>query len=223
MALQDSGDRVLFSVNRFVYTCANDHFLGSGFEWTADFAMESLRLLHNWFARLGNSVRFSLVIRRMDDWIRSQTQRRGADQLEVLHRRLDGFPLLLETCRELAISVFEMGDVVRAMNQGQFEFESVVEPLSTGRLREMEREAASKSSVLAPGPTPTPALFRARRFVEYLRERDPVKRTSLVRSIGYLPVRMSALLPVIGRQIRQDCDGIVLNNARICANPNGES
>jgi len=216
MALQDNGSRMLFSINRFVYTCANDHFHGTSFEWSTECAMKALRLLHEWFGALGRPVRFMLVIRAIDDWIQSQMQRRGADQTRVVRRRLEGFPVLIQNCRELGIPVFEMNEVIRTINAGSLDFDQALRPLPAADLGEWLHQVDARQAALQPRqPTVAPKMFRAGRFVQYLREKDPIKRTSLVRSIGYLPVRMSPLLPVIGRQIRRDCDGVVLNNARI--------
>ena len=216
MELQDHGGRTLFSINRFIYTCANDHFSGQGFEWDIDCAMESLRLMHDWFGRLGHPADFVLVIRRLNDWVKSQMFRRGADKAEVVKRRLEGLPLLLKTCAELRIPVFYMDDVIDAINAGELDFERKAAPLDGEELASAGAQAAELiSSLPEKVGAPAPKLFRVGRFVEYVREKDPIKRISLVRSIGYLPVRISDYIPIIGRKIQDDCDGVILNNARI--------
>jgi hypothetical protein len=178
--------------------------------------MESLRLLRQWFGLLGRPVRFMLVVRGIDDWVQSQMLRRGADQTRVVRRRLEGFPVLLRNCRELNVPIYRMDEVIRVMNAGSLEFDQALQPVPAGDLERWVRDADIQQAALQPRqPAAAPKMFRAGRFVQYLREKDPIKRTSLVRSIGYLPVRMSPLLPVIGRKIREDCDGVVLNNARI--------
>jgi hypothetical protein len=58
-------------------------------------------------------------------------------------------------------------------------------------------------------------MFRPGRFIEYVRERDPLKRLSLVRSIGWVPVAAAPLIPVLGRMIREDYEGVALNNGSV--------
>jgi hypothetical protein len=222
MSLQDHGRRTLFSINRFVYAGGNGHFHGTGFEWNNECAMESLRTFHAWSGRLDRAIRFALVIRPIPEWIRAMSLKRGTDRTDTVSRRVNDLPLLLNTCQLLGISVHWMGDVVECMNGGIMDFEDHLNPLSRDEIGRVIEEAQSYSKKQKIKPAINMgSIFRWSRFLEYLREKDSIKRTSLVRSIGSLPLRMARVLPVIGPQIRRDRDGTVLNNARIHSHNGG--
>ncbi|MBN2583285.1 MAG: hypothetical protein JXL80_09460 [Planctomycetes bacterium] len=213
MSLQDAGDRSLFSVNRFVYTLRYD-FLFEEFHYTIEHAIESLRLLHEWVHRLGVDPLFVLVVREVPGWIASQFAMYGRQAGDMIAARLRDLPPLLAAVGQLGVPVYRMKDVISAFDREDYDLAGGLEPLGGDRLDAMAAEALQQLDDIRPTGDPPPQ-FRLGRFVQYLRERDPIKRTSLVRSIGAWPQNHSGLIPVLGRRIRADYDGLVLNNARV--------
>ncbi|NIA20826.1 MAG: hypothetical protein GWP05_02395 [Anaerolineaceae bacterium] len=213
MALQDAGRRSLFAVNRFCYTIRYD-FLFKQFQYTIEHAIEALQLLHEWVHAVEPEALFVLVIRKAPEWIASQFAMYGPQAEDMIARRLKDLPPLLEAVRRLGLPVYLMGEVIAAFKHKDYDLSRGVLPISGG---ELDSIAGSVDEHLANIHLPGVSVrrFRLGRFIQYLGERDPINRTSLVRSIGAWPQNYAGFLPLLGRRIRADYQGLVLNNARI--------
>jgi len=214
MALQDHGDRILFSINRCVYTNRYE-FLFEEFKFTIHHAIEALRQFHAWVCRTEEDPVFVMVIREVPDWVESHLLLWGDRERETIRQRLDDFPVILGAVRGLGIPVFYMHDVIRMMNEGVLDFEDHLAPLSDAESDAACRRAADQLSrgLVLRGRRAPP--IRWGRLLQYLREKDPIKRISLVRSIGTFPLNRAGLIPFLGKRIQEDYEGTALDNARI--------
>lgn len=215
ISLQDDGGRCLLSVSRFVYTNSY-RFPFKEFEWTIDHAVESLRLLHEWLALTGHEVTYVMVMRKIPEWIKSQMMLQGASWKEDIVKRIWETPVVLKTCQDLQVPVFWMEDVIREMNGGRLEFENFLEPLLVDEIQSLWGNPEKYTRYAdAYAKNVKPKKFRLGRFIQYTAEKDPIKKISLVRSIGWAPIAMAKYLPFLGRRIREDFDGVALNNAKL--------
>ncbi len=213
MALQDTAGRRLFSINRFCYTISYE-WLFNNISYTIDHALDALGLLYDWMRQYDSNSSFLLVVRDVPGWIDSLFMLWGAENHPRVAQRLAEIPRLLDWCRLKEIPVFWMKDAIRAMNEGDLEFERRIVPLADKDFDRIGRSLAACREKLSTWPCPQNAI-RFGRLLSYLKERDPVLRTSWVRSVGSLPLRMAKWLPLIGRRIQEDFDGLILNNAKI--------
>jgi hypothetical protein len=142
----------------------------------------------------------------------------GRRGLRFVRERLEDFPQIMEACSRLRIPVYDMPKAIAAMSRGELEFYEAIEPLTESEVERLCREARDALPTLAE-QRGTSFLFRPGRFMEYLSETDPLKRLSLVRSIGRLPVAATGVLPVLGKMIRKDYEGVLLDNSRIDLEP----
>jgi len=214
MSLQENDGRCLFSVNRFVYT-GSYKFLFKDFEYTIHHAIRALTLMHEWMARSEYDPLFMLVIREIPEWIKSQFVLMGDDKdsRDQAIKRLEELPVVLKTCQNLKIPIFFMRDVIKEMNENKLNFESALKPLSDSVIEEICNTVKFHMSDIE--------VFRQRdntkkyfkRFLQYIVEKDPFEKISLVRSIYRLPIPRR--IPYLGRRIQADYDGVILNNARI--------
>ncbi|PIQ85240.1 MAG: hypothetical protein COV74_09795 [Candidatus Omnitrophica bacterium CG11_big_fil_rev_8_21_14_0_20_45_26] len=218
MARQDNRDRSLFSINRFIYTCSYD-FLFKDFEWTIHHAVQALRLLHEWAFRLkGYEPQFVFIVRSIQDWMISQMAMMGKRSLSFLERRLNDLDIILTSCQVLNIPIYAMGSVIRAMEEEGLEYEKIVKPLRADDIAAMRKEIKDGIQPLTNGSKPLRlpnSRFRIERLIQYLKEKDPIKRISLVRSIGSIPLKLSKCVPFVGPRIQSDFEGVALNNAKI--------
>jgi hypothetical protein len=213
MSHQDNGDRTLFSINRFVYTCRYEHPF-KDFVYTIDMAAQSLERFEQWLANGPYEHRSSLLVREIDEWVKSQLQMYRRDGDRFVRPRLEDFPQVMATCERLGIRVFDTAAAIATIKTGELEYDSAMEPLPQTQIDRLKaRSTAALVSFTAQHTTG--AMFRPGRFMQYVSEKDAVKRLSLVRSIGWLPVKVAPVLPVLGRMIRKDYEGVVLDNARI--------
>ena len=213
MACQDNGDRTLFSINRFVYTCRYSHPF-TDFVYTIDMATRALGLFEEWLARGPYEHRSSIIVRDIDAWVQSQIQMQGRGGLTFVRERLEDFPKIMAACSRLDIPIFDTPAAIDAIKNGELEFDRTLAPLPQARVAAM-CEAATSALANLREKRSSASMFRPSRFVQYVSEKDPVKRLSLVRSIGWLPVKAASVLPVLGTMIRRDYEGVVLDNARI--------
>jgi len=212
MLLQDCEpeERSLLSINRFIYTTSYD-FLFRNFEWTIENAVESLGLLHSQFASSGYDPVYVMVIRNIPDWIDSQVKMYGKIRKDLIIRRTQEIPIVLGTCFDLDIPIYYMKDVIRNIKDGKLDFEIHMPSISRKEIDEIIRNL---SSITMPNMGAHPKYFWGTRFIQYFREKDAIKRTSLVRSIG-TSRNVLERIPIIGKQIRDDYNGIILNNAKL--------
>ena len=213
MDLQDAGGRRLFSINRFCYTISYE-WLFSNISYDIDHAMEALGLLCDWMREYDPNASILLIVRDVPEWIDSLFMLWGAKNRPRVAQRLLELPRLLDACRLRGIPVFWMRDAVNAVNEGVLDFENRIAPFADDDFERMARSLAACREKLTDWPS-RQNVIRFGRLLSYLRQRDPVLRTSWVRSIGTLPLRMSKYLPFIGRRIEEDFDGLILNNAKI--------
>jgi len=213
MDLQDTGGRRLFSINRFCYTISYE-WLFTNITYDIDHAMEALGLLCDWMRQYDPNTSIVLIVRDVPEWIDSLFMLWGAKNRPQMAQRLLELPRLLDWCRLRGIPVFWMRDAVRAVNEGVLDFETRISPFADDDFERMARSLAACREKLTDWPS-RQNVIRFGRLLSYLRQRDPVLRTSWVRSIGTLPLRMSKYLPFIGRRIEEDFDGLILNNAKI--------
>ena len=217
MSRQDNEGRTLFSVNRFIYTCRYS-FSFSDFCYTISHAIEALNLLEKWLAQGPYQNKTVMIVREIDEWVRSQIQMQGVKNIGFVRERLEDFPIVMQACRQLDIPVYDMAQAIEAVASGHLEFDVVIKPLPAPAIQTLSDNAAIALSGLATQPD-TNSMFRPKRFFQYLSEPDPIKRLSLVRSIGWLPVAVAGLVPGLGKTIRQDYEGVVLDNGRIRLGP----
>lgn len=211
---QDNGGRILLSVNRFVYT-TNYEFLFKDFKWKIEHAERSFRLLYKWISLCGYQFSFAMVIREISSWIKSQLKMYGKESKIRIVRRLRETPAILETCRDLHVPVFMMEDMIRSINSGDLEFENVLTPLQQDEIDVMWKNLEKYENLIDKVSSDSPKSLRAWRLVQYLLEKDPIKRISIVRSIGSFPTKILRYIPVLRRSIQDDYEGIILNNAKI--------
>jgi hypothetical protein len=213
MAHQDNGERTLFSINRFVYTCRYSHPFRD-FVYTIPMAMRALELYEQWLLRGPYEHRTSLIVRDIDPWVKSQIQMQGRGGLRFVRERLEDFPHVMQTSLRLNISIFDTPAAIDTIKKGEPEFDRALQPLPQPHIERLCAEAANALAHLD-GQRVSAAMFRPQRFMQYVGEKDAVKRLSLVRSIGWLPVAAARMLPVLGPQIRKDYEGVLLDNSRI--------
>ncbi len=213
MRLQDASGRRLFSINRFCYTISYE-WLFSNISYSVDHALEALGLLCDWMRQYDPSTTVVLIVRDVPSWIDSLFMLWGAKKRSRIARCVREMPTLLDWSQRNHVPVFWMSQAINAVNEGHLDFEERISPFATEDFSQIARSAASCLEKLSTWPCPRNAI-RMGRLCAYLSQRDPILRTSWVRSIGTLPLRMSGYLPFIGRRIKQDFDGLVLNNARI--------
>lgn len=218
MAHQDNGERTLFSINRFVYTCRYTHPFRD-FVYTIDMATRALAMHEQWLARGPYRHRTSIIVREIDDWVKSQIRMQGRGGLRFVRERLEDFPHIMAACKRLGIPIFDTPQAIAAVKKGDLEFDLAIAALRDAQIGTM-CEASALALAQLREQRSAGAMFRPARFIEYVSEKDAVKRLSLVRSIGWLPVKAAPLLPVLGTMIREDYEGVVLDNGRIDL-PNG--
>src|SRR5688500_9452470 len=97
MAHQDNGTRTLFSVNRFVYTCRYTDLLAN-FVWSISMATRALALFEEWLTRGPYEHRTTIIVREIDEWVRSQLQMYGRGGVGLVRERLEDFPQIMEAC-----------------------------------------------------------------------------------------------------------------------------
>jgi hypothetical protein len=217
MSKQDHEDRTLFSVNRFIYTCRYSMFF-SNFCYTISHAVEALNLLEKWLAQGPYRSKTVLIVRDIDGWVRSQIQMQGVKNIGFVRERLEDFPAVMDACGRLDIPIYDMAHAIEAVSGGRLEFDEVIKPLPASAIRTLRANAAV-ALIGLPTRTGKGSMFRPKRFYQYWSEADPIKRLSLVRSIGWLPVALAGLLPVLGKTIRQDYEGVALDNGRVRLGP----
>ena len=209
LELQDiKQDKELFSVNRFIYTMNYD-FLFDGFEWSSEHALEAcdsyLELLKPY------TTRNILIIRKYPDWISSRLKMLGGDRLVKESKSLS---MLTKRFFELGIPIYYMNEVIDVVKKGNVKFWNFIEPLTSDEVKIFCEQADKDVSRLAI-KTKRNSLFRPRRFIQYLFERDDFRRLALVRSFGSLPFKFFHLIPVLGERFKRDINGSILNNAKI--------
>ena len=215
LALQDAGEKTLLSINRFIYTLSY-RFIFKNFGWTIEHAMASLRLLNQWLKEGGYECQYSMVVRQNPQWMYSRLSLMGTRQRDHIIDTLSETAQTLDLCYELNIPIFWMEDVIEQINQGYLDYEQRLPPLSREDLRDHWYQTGRYFDILKNIKKQHPAWLRWDGFVDYLKEKDPVNRTSLVRSIGTLPLVFSKYFPfALGKQIRQDMDAALINNAKI--------
>jgi len=217
MSRQNNEGRTLFSVNRFIYTCRYS-YLFNDFCYTISHAIKALDLLEKWLGQGPYQHRTVMIVRDIDEWVRSQIQMQGAKNIGFVRERLEDFPAVMAACGRLDIPVYDMAQAIAAVTDGKLEFDQAVDALPATAIQALCARAGAAMNGLPARPT-RGSPFRPRRFVQYLSEPDPIKRLSLVRSIGWLPVALAGLLPVLGKTIRQDYEGVALNNSSILPGP----
>lgn len=214
MSLQDSGDRHLFSINRCFFTNRYE-FLFEKFKFTIEHAIESLRLYREWVLKTEENPAFALVIREVPDWVSAHFLLWGDREKEMILHRLADFPIIVRAVRDMGIPIFYMKDVIETMKGGELDFETHTKPLAH---EEIEVACRAISDLLAGGVVfqkTTAPRVRWGRLFQYLAETDPIKRISLVRSVGTLPLNYFGYIPWLGRRMQEDYEGTALNNARI--------
>lgn len=214
LARQDHADRTLFSINRFIYTCRYS-FPFKDFCYTISFATQALKLLEKWLGQGPYRHNTVMIVREIDEWVRSQIQMQGAKNIAFVRERLEDFPVIMAACSQLNIPVYDMAQAIEEATSGGLEFDEKITPLSMDAIETLNANAATALSSL-PTQATSGSMFRPKRFLQYLSEPDPIKRLSLVRSIGWIPVAVSGLLPVVGKIIRRDIEGAALDNSKIC-------
>ncbi|MCE5325929.1 MAG: hypothetical protein LLG01_05895 [Planctomycetaceae bacterium] len=215
-AIMDRQDRCgqgLFSINRFCYTISY-RWLAQGLTHTIEHALESLGLLHDWMMQYDPAARFVMVIRQIPQWIDSLLLLWGDENRSRIAQALADFPAVVQWCRQRGVPIFRMGEAIRCVNRGTLDFETRVPPLSAEALDAMIESSRLCLKTLDHWP-PVRNGLRLGRFIEYLCEKDPVLRTSLVRSIGTVPYSLGKIIRPLGRRIRTDFDGLILDNARL--------
>lgn len=217
MAHQDNGNRTLFSINRFVYTVRFSHPF-RGFVYPISMATKALTLFESWLARGPYEHRTTIMVRGVGEWVKSQIQMQGYRGRRFLRERLEDFPQIMRACLQLGIPIYDMHAVIAAVSRGELEFDETIDALSQSDVERMCSETTAALRNL-PDRLVIASVFRPGRFWAYLAETDPVKRLSLVRSIGWLPVYAAPLLPGLGKIIRQDYEGTALDNGRIDLQP----
>ncbi len=217
MSLQDSDNKCLFSVNRFIYTCAYGPYepaLFKDFLWTIEHATQSLKLLCEWFRRAGYAPDYVMIIRKIPEWIRSEllTMPTSKDSKNIVIQRLNNFSLLLKTCQALNIPICWMSDIINGINKNSLDFETSLAPLEN---YEIEAINDNREEYIAMAKEFTKIkLIRWKKLIQYITESDSIKRISLVRSIGKRPDRIGKIL-FLSKQIKKDLNGVILNNAKI--------
>lgn len=130
-------------------------------------------------------------------------------------RRLREAPAVLKACSDLNVPIFMMEDMIRQINGGDLEFENVLTPLRKDEIDGMWKNLEKYERLIDGLSLGSPEMLRAGRFIQYICEKDPIKRISLVRSIGRFPTRILKSIPIIRKTIQDDYEGIILNNAKI--------
>jgi len=213
MSVQDNSDRVLFSVNRFIYTSEYEYIFDK-FEHTVEHARESLQLFHEWLSDGPYEPVFAMVIRDLPDWIKAMSSMRISR--EKISKFVNGLSPVLDACLELKIPVFVMKDVISVMNAGELDFEKKAIPLPEDSIREVilsSKDALRGFSTRKTGQQ----LLRLDRLKQFLSEKDPIKRSSLVRSIGKIPLKSAYMFPSfkISKRIIESFEAVALDNSRI--------
>ncbi len=217
LSRQDHADRILFSINRFIYTCRYS-FPSNDFCYTISHAIKALNLLEKWLGQGPYRHKTVMIVREIDEWVRSQIQMQGLKNIGFVRERLEDFPAVMAACGQLGIPVYDMAQAIAAVTDGMLEFNQGVNALTATAIQALCARAGAAINGLPARPT-SGSLFRPQRFLQYLSEPDPIKRLSLVRSIGLLPVALAGVLPVLGKIIRQDYEGVALNNSSILPGP----
>lgn len=217
LALQDISHGSLLSINRFIYTTSYD-FLFKTFDWTIADATQSLRRLKEWFDQSGYAVEYVMVIRNVADWIQAQALLYGEAGPPLILRRLRDLPILLRSCQSLNIPIFSMDHVIKTIKLGQLEFWQDLSPLNSIHIQSMLDQA--KASITAiergnVGAIKAGKNKRLYRLIQYLSEKNPILRTSLVRSLSSSHLKILENFPAIQQQIQQDYEGVLLNNAKL--------
>lgn len=213
MLLQDNDKRSLFSINRFIYTCSYD-FLIKNYEWTIEDARESLVLFHEWLRSGRYNYNFVMVIRNIPDWIKSQMLMMREKEEYLIPKRIREMSYMLKVCIELEIPVFWMEDVIGTINDDNLDFEHKLTPLRNSDIDDTRNQLEKYYGIIKTDNMKIKQLnkaIRMDRLIQYLAEKDQIKRTSLVNSIGWLPIKMSKYIP----KIKNDLDMTILNNAKV--------
>ena len=214
MARQSGENTPLLSVNRFVYT--NWYLeLMDEFVWTADHALLALKKFYSWLEESPYDIEVSLVIRPLKEWIHSQINLLSKSQAELIGKVSISCLKTAEICSENNIPIFLLKDVINAVEKGHLDFEKVAPIQDFESIREEWWSDREIWRFIKDIPYENAPRFRPRRFWEYIKERDPIKRTSLVRSIGTLPFFVGRRFPVMQRFLERDESCAALNNARL--------
>lgn len=214
MSRQDVGSKTLFSIKRFCYTMNYDNLFKKGV-YPVDHALEALDLLYDWMHQWESNPTFVMVIRNVPEWIESLSMLWGRDNWALLAQLLKDLSKVLYQCQTKSIPVFWMKDVIRAMNSGILDFEEQLHPLVPQDFEEIVQSEQEYLEMIHSGVPKQKAILRLDRLLAYLKEKDPVLRTSLVQSLGSFLLGYYKFIPFLRRRIRTDIDGQVLNNAKI--------
>lgn len=215
--MQDTDKECLFSINRFIYTCSYD-FLINDYEWTIENAEESLRLFHTWLRAGGYNYNFILVIRNIPSWVRSQKLLYTKKGEYLILKRIREMSSMLKTCMELQVPIFMMEDIIKTINEGNLDFENKLTPLQINEVDDTIdrlRRYSEISKINVRRVNPIRNAIRMDKLVQYLSEKDQIKRTSLVRSIGWVPIKLSKYLPYVCSKVKYDLEGTILDNAKV--------
>ena len=213
MDAQDTQGKTLLSINRFCYTISYD-WLFKEISYSIDHALQALGLLCDWMERYGAKFSIMLIVRDVPDWIDSLFMLWGPKRRSRIARRVDELGPVLDWCRKRHVGVYWMADAIDAVNGGNLEFEGSIEPFGDADFERMAEGIARCRGELSNWQA-QPNKIRWGRLLNYARQHDPILRTSLVRSIGTVPLNLGKRIPLIGRRIRRDFDGEILNNAKI--------
>lgn len=213
MDLQAIESRYLFSINRFCYTTSYD-FL-DGITWTIEDAINALELFWDWQCAYNPKTRFVFICRNIKEWINSLALLWGKASDAWIKARLLELPRLFNWCNSHSVPIYLMEDVIPAFQEGYLELGSEIDGLDLPSQRAIEEAAIQYMGDIDVNRN-VDKLIRWKRLFQYLQEKDPVLRTSLVRSIGKMPISFANRFPYfIGKLINNDYAGVSLNNAAI--------
>jgi hypothetical protein len=223
MSLQDNGDKCLLSVFRFPYLHAYyTERMDFGnwvddFVWSIDHAARALKLQHRWFTQSGYEAVFVMIIRRIPDWIKSRSRQMGRKDKrkdDLIIKRLHDIPVILRTCRELGIPVFWMREVIDEIkNNNNLDFENSLRAVDDSEIEQINENMEAYVRLVRDSAPYKPV--RLKMLGKYIAEKDPVKRISMVRSIGGRAIKIGKYVPFFNRRIKNDLDNRILDNARI--------
>lgn len=133
-----------------------------------------------------------------------------------MERRLLDFDTVLRTCVKLDIPIFYMKDVIKTMKKGNMEYEKVLKPLSTSDI-DLQIKDRDYHLDKYHNHVKKPSLFRLNRMIQFIQENDPIKKTSLVRSIGQIPLKLAKIFPnnFVSRNLLDSYNALILDNAKI--------
>lgn len=217
MSVQDTDGRCLFSINRFIYNISYD-FIFKDFTWTVEYAKESLQLLCKWLSLGEYNYSLAMVIRDIPDWVMSQKLLMGTKVEYRISKRIMEMIFMLKACLEFKISIYRMEDVIRIINNDILEFENELTPLQINEVNDTVDQLKIYYEMLKDNSVkinPLRRAIRMDRLVQYLSEKDQIKRTSLVLSIGWVPIKLLKYLPYVCSKFKYDLEGTILDNAKV--------